>query len=119
MPLTVDLLLDLSGCWLTCSRERVEFLPAVSFRQQLHLGVDLQSRALSAGNSSLIDWLLDEYIGGANGLGSPNVDFIFLDDEWDATSGPSEVIPITISCLSIKFGLQESSLWFSLWFCGS
>ena len=48
-------------------------------------------RCPAAGNSSLIDWLLDEYIGGANGLGSPNVDFIFLDDEWDATSGPSEV----------------------------
>ena len=35
-------------------------------------------------NSSLLDWLLNEYIGGPLGLGSPNVDFVFLDDEWYA-----------------------------------
>jgi hypothetical protein len=30
-------------------------------------------------NASLLGWMLDEYIGGPLGLGSPNVDFVFLD----------------------------------------
>ena len=42
-------------------------------------------------NSSLLHWLLNDYIGGPLGLGSPNVDFVFLDDEWDDPAGPSEV----------------------------
>ena len=41
-------------------------------------------------NSSLLRWLTDEYIGGSKlGLGSPDIDGFFLDDQW-SSKGPSE-----------------------------
>ena len=43
-------------------------------------------------NDSLVSWLNSEYLGGALGLGSPNVDFFFLDDSWEDPSGPTEVV---------------------------
>ena len=35
-------------------------------------------------------WLVNEYVGGAAGLGSPDIDGLFLDDGW-GSGGPSEV----------------------------
>ena len=37
------------------------------------------------------DWLVETYIGGPEGIGSPSIDGIFIDDSWG--SGPSEVDP--------------------------
>ena len=33
-------------------------------------------------NQSLRSWLVDEFVGGANGLGNPSVDGFFFDDGW-------------------------------------
>ena len=33
-------------------------------------------------NQSLRNWLVDEFVGGANGLGNPSVDGFFFDDGW-------------------------------------
>jgi len=53
-------------------------------------------------NSSLLAWLLDEYIGGPNGLGSDAVDFVFLDDQWSPTAGPSEVGPNAVALMGLS-----------------
>eukprot|EP01043_Picozoa_sp_COSAG02_P063207 COSAG02_NODE_8900_length_2405_cov_1.730269_1_plen_201_part_10 len=57
-------------------------------------------------NTSLLDWLLNDYIGGPLGLGSSNVDFVFLDDEWDDPTGPSEVGPDSLA----KMGLSKADV---------
>ena len=41
-------------------------------------------------NASLQKWLVDEYIGGSEGIGSPHISGIFIDDSW-APNGPSEI----------------------------
>lgn len=41
-------------------------------------------------NTSLRDWLIDEYVmGKANGVGNPFVDGVFLDDGWSNHSEPA------------------------------
>ena len=42
-----------------------------------------------ANGSMLRDFLVNQYVGGASGLGSPDINGLFLDDGWG--SGPSEV----------------------------
>jgi hypothetical protein len=37
----------------------------------------------------LRDYLVNEYVGGASGLGSPDINGVFLDDGWG--KGPSEI----------------------------
>jgi len=41
-------------------------------------------------NASLRKWLLEEYIGGKEGIGSDAIDGIFIDDTW-TKAGPSEI----------------------------
>lgn len=33
-------------------------------------------------NASLRDWLISEYIAGPTGMGNPNVDGLYIDDDW-------------------------------------
>eukprot|EP01047_Picozoa_sp_COSAG01_P098083 COSAG01_NODE_28318_length_664_cov_0.522124_2_plen_39_part_01 len=35
-------------------------------------------------------WLLEEYIGGPEGIGSQDISGMYIDDSW-GTSGPSEI----------------------------
>jgi hypothetical protein len=41
-------------------------------------------------NASMIEWWLNEHMGGATALGHPDVDGLILDDHWSA-GGPSEI----------------------------
>jgi hypothetical protein len=40
-------------------------------------------------NSSLRQWLVEDYFGGPDCLGNPNIDGLILDDDWTST-GPTE-----------------------------
>ena len=57
-------------------------------------------------NESLRRWLTGDYLLGPTGLGSTNVDFLFLDDSWDVHSGPSEVAPGAVA----KMGLSAADV---------
>ena len=66
---------------------------------QLRLGMTDPLRWLAGGpiarslfdhrNASLQQWLVDDYIGGAEGIGNKDVAGIFLDDTW-TPQGPTE-----------------------------
>ena len=40
-------------------------------------------------NSSLRQWLVEDYFGGPDCLGDPNIDGLILDDDW-TSKGPTE-----------------------------
>ena len=56
--------------------------------------------------SMLRNFLIDEYVLGATGLGSPLVDGFFFDDEWQSQPTPSspEAPPATKECQMYKTG---------------
>lgn len=39
-------------------------------------------------NASLREWLVDEFVGGPNGLANPSVDGFFFDDGWSVKADP-------------------------------
>ena len=45
-------------------------------------GVPCRGYIFDHRNESLRPFLVDTYFGGPHGLGSPNVDFFFIDDNW-------------------------------------
>ena len=64
-------------------------------------------------NASLTKWLIEDYIGGPSGTGSPHVDGVFIDDFWcagpnchDPTEGPTEMNPNSRA----DMGLSESDM---------
>lgn len=69
-------------------------------------GVPCGEFAFDQTNSSLMDWILDEYIGGPNGFGSPHVDFMFLDDTWSLELGPGEMATDSVA----KMGLSKADV---------
>ena len=52
-------------------------------------------------NASLLPWLIEHYLAGPTGLGSKDVEFLFLDDLWDA-DGPSEVGPNAVALMGLS-----------------
>eukprot|EP00039_Didymoeca_costata_P025595 m.13903 g.13903 ORF g.13903 m.13903 type:complete len:431 (-) comp4952_c0_seq1:200-1492(-) len=44
-------------------------------------------------NPKVRQWILQEFIGGVNGLGNPNVDGFLLDDAWIPDHGKNDSIP--------------------------
>lgn len=48
----------------------------------------------------LTDWLLNEYILGPQGLGSPYIDGFYIDDSW-SSKGPSEEDPRSVKACGL------------------
>ena len=61
-----------------------------------------------ANGSMLRDWLVNEYVGGASGLGSPDIDGVFLPTGCPTDAG--ERRPALAGCSATRLGTQLAAL---------
>merc|ERR1711948_138448 len=57
------------------------------------MGFDPRSANVSVNGQTLIEWFVDEYLGGPAGMGNPSIAGFYIDDDWGGMNptGPSEM----------------------------